>query len=145
RQHNKSAIFTQQGALSGLKAWSVDNFSLSPVTEDMVGHFVMDRALANRGQFPAIHVLKSISRVMNQIASPEHKESAQTFRSWLATYIDAEDLINIGAYKKGTNPAIDTAVDKYPYLLTFLKQSIEEDAAFEQTMTHLSHIARGES
>jgi hypothetical protein len=44
RQHNKSTIFTQQGALSGLKAWSVDNFSLSPVTEDMVGHFVMDRS-----------------------------------------------------------------------------------------------------
>ncbi|WP_074034720.1 flagellar protein export ATPase FliI [Exiguobacterium sp. AT1b] len=138
------------GSITAFYTVLVDGDDMNEPIADAVrgildGHFVMDRALANRGQFPAIHVLKSISRVMNQIASPSHREAAQTFRSWLATYIDAEDLINIGAYKKGSNPAIDTAIEKYPYLLTFLKQSIEEDAAFQQTMTHLSHIARGES
>lgn len=138
------------GSITAFYTVLVDGDDMNEPIADAVrgildGHFVMDRALANRGQFPAIHVLKSISRVMNQIASPAHRESAITFRSWLATYLDAEDLINIGAYKKGTNPAIDTAIDQYPRLLTFLKQSIEEEASFEQTLDHLAQIARGES
>lgn len=138
------------GSITAFYTVLVDGDDMNEPIADAVrgildGHFVMDRALANRGQFPAIHVLKSISRVMNQIASSPHRDAAQTFRSWLATYIDAEDLINIGAYKKGTNPAIDIAIEKYPQLLTFLKQSIEEEADFSQTMAYLSEIARGES
>ncbi len=82
---------------------------------------------------------------MNQIATSDHKQAALTFRSWLATYLDAEDLINIGAYKKGTNPDIDTAIDQYPILLSFLKQSIEEEASYADTLQRLSKISRGES
>lgn len=138
------------GSITAFYTVLVDGDDMNEPIADAVrgildGHFVMDRSLANRGQFPAIHVLKSISRVMNQIASPPHRDAAQTFRSWLATYLDAEDLINIGAYKKGTNPAIDTAIDQYPRLLTFLKQSIEEDAPIEQTLERLDAIVRGES
>ncbi|WP_214826854.1 flagellar protein export ATPase FliI [Exiguobacterium algae] len=137
------------GSITAFYTVLVDGDDMNEPIADAVrgildGHFVMDRSLANRGQFPAIHVLKSISRVMNQIATEPHREFAQTFRSWLATYLDAEDLINIGAYKKGTNPSIDTAIEMYPRLLTFLKQSIEEDADFEQTLKQLAEIARGE-
>lgn len=137
------------GSITAFYTVLVDGDDMNEPIADAVrgildGHFVMDRSLANRGQFPAIHVLKSISRVMNQIATEPHREFAQTFRSWLATYLDAEDLINIGAYKKGTNPSIDTAIEMYPRLLTFLKQSIEEDADFEQTLNRLAEIARGE-
>lgn len=138
------------GSITAFYTVLVDGDDMNEPIADAVrgildGHFVMDRSLANRGQFPAIHVLKSISRVMTQIASTEHRDAAQTFRSWLATYLDAEDLINIGAYKKGTNAAIDTAIEQYPGLLTFLKQSIEEEASLEQTLARLVGIARGES
>ncbi|WP_114165545.1 flagellar protein export ATPase FliI [Exiguobacterium sp. TNDT2] len=137
------------GSITAFYTVLVDGDDMNEPIADAVrgildGHFVMDRSLANRGQFPAIHVLKSISRVMNQIATPVHREAAQTFRGWLATYLDAEDLINIGAYKKGTNPAIDTAIEQYPNLLTFLKQSIEEEAPLEQSLQRLAHIVRGE-
>ena len=101
------------------------------------GHFVLDRSLANKGQYPAIHVLRSISRVMNQITSTEHKDSAIVFRQLLSTYLDAEDLINIGAYKSGTNPEIDRAVEKYPELIGFLKQRVEEGSQFEEAMNRL--------
>lgn len=138
------------GSITAFYTVLVDGDDMNEPIADAVrgildGHFVMDRALANRGQFPAIHVLKSISRVMNQITSEPHRAAAQTFRSWLATYLDAEDLINIGAYKKGSNPSIDTAIEKYPQLLTYLKQAIEEEADFEQTLAQLSQIARGET
>ena len=138
------------GSITAFYTVLVDGDDMNEPIADAVrgildGHFVMDRALANRGQFPAIHVLKSISRVMNQIATSDHKQAALTFRSWLATYLDAEDLINIGAYKKGTNPDIDTAIDQYPILLSFLKQSIEEEASYADTLQRLSKISRGES
>ncbi|MFL9650787.1 flagellar protein export ATPase FliI [Exiguobacterium chiriqhucha] len=137
------------GSITAFYTVLVDGDDMNEPIADAVrgildGHFVMDRSLANRGQFPAIHVLKSISRVMNQIATPMHRDVAQTFRSWLATYLDAEDLINIGAYKKGTNPAIDTAIEQYPNLLTFLKQSIEEEAPLEHSLERLAQIVRGE-
>lgn len=138
------------GSITAFYTVLVDGDDMNEPIADAVrgildGHFVMDRALANRGQFPAIHVLKSISRVMNQIATSDHKQAALTFRSWLATYLDAEDLINIGAYKKGTNQDIDTAIDQYPILLSFLKQSIEEEASYADTLQRLSKISRGES
>ena len=106
------------------------------------GHFVLDRNLANKGQYPAIHILRSISRVMNQITSTEHKDSAITFRQLLSTYLDAEDLINIGAYKSGTNPDIDRAVEKYPELIGFLKQRVEEKSHFEDGMSRLISTIR---
>ncbi|WP_214727170.1 flagellar protein export ATPase FliI [Exiguobacterium sp. s168] len=133
---------TQDGSITAFYTVLVDGDDMNEPIADAVrgildGHFVLDRNLANKGQFPAIHVLRSISRVMNQITTAEQKTSAVAFRQLLSTYLDSEDLINIGAYKKGTNPEIDRAVDKYPELIRFLKQQIHEDSDFEKACQQL--------
>ncbi|MFP3892644.1 flagellum-specific ATP synthase FliI, partial [Exiguobacterium indicum] len=132
---------TEKGSITAFYTVLVDGDDMNEPIADAVrgildGHFVLDRNLANKGQYPAIHVLRSISRVMNQITSEEHKQKAIVFRQLLSTYLDAEDLINIGAYKSGTNPEIDRAIQIYPQLIEFLKQSVHEvsdlDAAIER-------------
>ncbi|WP_214720640.1 flagellar protein export ATPase FliI [Exiguobacterium sp. s192] len=133
---------TTEGSITAFYTVLVDGDDMNEPIADAVrgildGHFVLDRNLANKGQYPAIHVLRSISRVMNQITSAEHKDSAITFRQLLSTYLDAEDLINIGAYKSGTNKEIDRAVEKYPELIGFLKQRVEEKSHFEEGMNRL--------
>ncbi|HBQ77347.1 MAG TPA: flagellum-specific ATP synthase FliI, partial [Exiguobacterium sp.] len=133
---------TQDGSITAFYTVLVDGDDMNEPIADAVrgildGHFVLDRNLANKGQFPAIHVLRSISRVMNQITTAEQKTAAVAFRQLLSTYLDSEDLINIGAYKKGTNPEIDRAVDKYPELIRFLKQQIHEDSDFEKACQQL--------
>ena len=83
------------------------------------GHIVLDRALANKGQFPAVNILKSISRVMSNISDTAHIEAANKFRDLLSTYQNSEDLINIGAYKRGSSREIDEAIQFYPQLIQF--------------------------
>ena len=87
------------------------------------GHIVLDRTLANKGQYPAINVLKSISRLMNHIADPEHVKAAERLRELYYTYSKSEDLINIGAYKRGTSKEIDEAIHYEP-LITLFKTRI---------------------
>ncbi|WP_019242309.1 MULTISPECIES: flagellar protein export ATPase FliI [Bacillus] len=101
------------------------------------GHFVMDRSLANKGQYPAVNVLKSISRLMNHIVPKEHVKSAEKFREMLAKYIDNEDLINIGAYKRGTSKEIDEAIQKHPEMISFLKQATDEAVSMEDGVERL--------
>ncbi|KOO46610.1 flagellar protein export ATPase FliI [Priestia koreensis] len=105
------------------------------------GHIVLDRALANKGQYPAINVLKSISRVMNQIVTTPHRQGADRLRDLLATYINSEDLINIGAYKKGSSREIDEAIDYYPAILSFLKQGTDERISIQTSVEQLTNIA----
>jgi flagellum-specific ATP synthase len=93
--------------------------------------------------YPAIDVLNSISRVMIDIVPPTQMQAANRFRSLLATYQDASDLIDIGAYKKGANPKIDEALNHIDGLYEFLRQDIYEDALFEDTINHL-HQSVGE-
>lgn len=87
------------------------------------GHFVLDRDIANKGQYPALNILKSISRVMDDIVEQDHLEAAKIFRSNLSKYYDTEDLINIGAYKQGNSPDIDRAIRLYPKMLSYLQQT----------------------
>ncbi|WP_409305423.1 flagellar protein export ATPase FliI [Peribacillus sp. SCS-155] len=104
------------------------------------GHFVLDRSLANKGQFPAINVLKSISRVMNNIVEERHKFSAERLRASLSTYIESEDLINIGAYKRGSSREIDESISRQPNIISFLKQGTHEKMSKEESIHNLIQL-----
>lgn len=101
------------------------------------GHYILDRKLANKGQYPAIDVLRSVSRVMTDITTPEHRQAAERFRELLSTYTESEDLIHIGAYKKGSAPAIDEAIAYYPVIQRFLKQTVDERMTHEDAVRSL--------
>lgn len=97
------------------------------------GHIILSRHLASKNHYPAIDILGSVSRLMNQVADGEQIECASYCRDLLSVYRDSEDLINIGAYSKGNNPEIDMAIDKVPNINDFLKQGIHENSSFEDT------------
>ena len=90
------------------------------------GHIVLDRKFANRGHYPAINVLASISRCMKDVVDEKHLKAADMFRELLAAYTDAEDLINLGGYVRGANPVVDRAISMITEMNIFLKQGIYE-------------------
>ncbi|WP_160157605.1 flagellar protein export ATPase FliI [Geobacillus sp. TFV-3] len=104
------------------------------------GHFVLERQLANKGHYPAINVLKSVSRVMPHMISAEHREAANRFRRLLSTYIDSEDLIQIGAYKRGSSQEIDEAIEFYPQMMAFCRQNIDEKTTRAESIDALLRL-----
>ncbi|MEW6275348.1 MAG: flagellar protein export ATPase FliI [Bacillota bacterium] len=106
------------------------------------GHIVLSRELAARNHYPAIDVLNSVSRLMPEIVSAEHFRQAGRLRDLLATYRQAEDLINIGAYVSGSNPKIDEAIRYYDGITGFLKQDMSETSAYADTLGQLQSLAR---
>ncbi|MEA3494385.1 MAG: flagellar protein export ATPase FliI [Candidatus Margulisiibacteriota bacterium] len=104
------------------------------------GHIVLTRSLAARNHYPAIDVPHSVSRLMTNLVSDEHKKSAGQLREVLARYAEAEDLINIGAYVKGSNPKIDYALSKIDQVNGFLKQGTFEKVNFEDTVNQIIGI-----
>jgi len=106
------------------------------------GHIVLDRKLAYKNHYPAIDILQSTSRVMLKVTDKEHQAAASSLRDTISTYRDAEDLINIGAYKSGSNPKIDRAVVLNEHIEHFLKQSIEEKITYEDTLNLLNQMAQ---
>ncbi len=136
---------TGKGSITGFYTVLVDGDDMNEPIADAArsildGHVVLSRKLANKGQYPAVDPLQSISRVMPDIVSSDHKKRAVAFNEILATYNEAEDLINIGAYVKGSNPQIDHALSKIKFLRSFLKQDMEEKALFQQTVDKLNQI-----
>ncbi len=136
---------TDVGSITGFYTVLVDGDDMNEPIADAVrsildGHVVLSRKLANKGQYPAVDPLQSISRVMTDIVTSDHKKRAMTFNEILATYKEAEDLINIGAYVKGSNPQIDHALSKIGQLKMFLKQDIFEKALYEETVSYLNEI-----
>ena len=105
------------------------------------GHVALDRRLAERGHFPAINVARSVSRVSRDVSDQAHLAVARKIRAILATYAEAEDLIRIGAYVKGSMPAVDRAIDLRPAVLEFLRQRMDARAAFEETRARLTTLA----
>ena len=101
------------------------------------GHFILNRAIGERNQWPAMDVLASLSRVMSGIATPEHKRAAGKLRETLATYEKQRDLILLGAYQYGTDPRTDYAIDKYEQIISFLKQDTHESTPFDETVQRL--------
>lgn len=119
------------GSVTGIYTVLVDGDDMNEPVADAVrgildGHVVLSRKLAHAGQFPAIDVLQSVSRVMPEVTTQAHQAAARKFRALLAAYREAEDLINIGAYVAGTNPTVDEAIHKIPAMKQFLRQSIDE-------------------
>ncbi len=101
------------------------------------GHFILNRALGERNQWPAMDVLASLSRVMSGIVSKEHKKAAGKLRETLSTYEKQRDLILLGAYQYGTDPRTDYAIDKYDAIIDFLKQDTHSNSPFEETVEKL--------
>ncbi|WP_088033736.1 flagellar protein export ATPase FliI [Evansella clarkii] len=132
----------EAGSITAFYTVLVDGDDLNEPIADTVrgildGHLVLDRKLANKGQFPAINVLKSISRIMNDIVSEDHRKAADRFRNALAVYTDSEDLISIGAYKRGTNREVDEAISKYPELINYIKQGTGENVEYDAAVNDL--------
>ena len=122
---------TSKGSITGIYTVLVDNDDMNEPIADAVrsildGHIVLSRRLAHKNHYPAIDILESISRVMPNIVSNEQRTVAMKARELLATYREAEDLVNIGAYVKGSNPKIDEAIRKHPKLESFLIQDMNE-------------------
>ena len=104
------------------------------------GHIVLSRRLAQKNHYPSIEITESISRVMDKIVPPEHLSDAKHLRSLLAAYRENEDLINLGAYARGSNPEVDEAIDKMPMLNSFLKQKVEEGESLDYTQSQIYSI-----
>ncbi|WP_416827632.1 flagellar protein export ATPase FliI [Ectobacillus polymachus] len=103
------------------------------------GHIVLSRKLAQKGMYPAIEVTASVSRVMKDIASPEHITASEKVKALISAYRKAEDLIQIGAYKRGTDREIDEAISNKEWIDQFLKQGTLEDSSFSSTLTTLTN------
>ena len=130
------------GSITGLYTVLVDGDDFNePITDTarsiLDGHIVLNRRLAQQNHYPAIDVLASISRVMSAIATKEHKKVAGTLKNVMATYSEAEDLINIGAYKPGSNKSIDFAISKIDSVNQFLLQETDEKFDFEEELSML--------
>jgi flagellum-specific ATP synthase len=130
---------SEKGSITGLYTVLVDGDDMTePVTDTargiLDGHIVLSRSLANRNQYPAIDVLASVSRVMPDIITKEHKAAAAEVKKALAIYRDSEDLINIGAYVKGSNEKIDHALILIDGILGFIQQSTEDRYTFQEVL-----------
>ena len=136
---------SEHGSITGFYTVLVDGDDMTEPIADAVrsildGHIVLSRKLANKAQFPAIDPLQSVSRVMPDIVDQDHRMRASEFNEVMTTYNEAEDLINIGAYVKGSNPQIDHALAKINSLRGFLKQDMFEKSSFEDSKGRLMQI-----
>lgn len=136
---------SDKGSITGLYTVLVDGDDFNePITDTarsiLDGHIMLDRKLAHRNHYPAIDVLQSISRVMSSIADKEHKEAAGKLKNVLATYQEAEDLINIGAYKSGSNQNIDYAIEKIDEVNGFLLQETYDKFSFDEILDMMEQI-----
>ncbi len=136
---------SDRGSITGLYTVLVDGDDFNePITDTarsiLDGHIMLNRRLAQRNHYPAIDVLQSISRVMSAVADKPHKYSAGQLKNVMATYQEAEDLINIGAYKPGSNKNIDYAVSKIDEVNEFLLQATDEKFAFEDIVNRLEEM-----
>lgn len=139
---------SEHGSITAFYTVLVDGDDFNEPIADTVrgildGHFVLDRKLAEQGQFPAINVLKSVSRVMSQVVDKDHLHIAQTIRALMATYEENSELIHIGAYKRGTNQEIDKAISFHPKILAFLKQETLQYESFDQSLMQMKKLLSG--
>ena len=137
-----------KGSITGLYTVLVDGDDFNePITDTarsiLDGHIMLNRRLAHKNHYPAIDVLQSISRCMSQIADKEHRKAAGKLKNVLATYNEAEDLINIGAYKHGSNPDIDYAISMNKTVNEYLCQDVDEKFDFAEAVEMLKMMFEG--
>ena len=134
-----------RGSITGIYTVLVDGDDMNEPIADAVrsildGHIVLSRAIAAQNHFPAIDILASVSRVMTDVVTKEHREAAQHMRALMAVYKEAEDLIHIGAYVKGSSKRIDEAIQKIDAINDFLCQGVFEVSSFEEMKKTLESI-----
>ncbi|MDI3298192.1 MAG: FliI/YscN family ATPase [Bacillota bacterium] len=139
---------TEAGSITGFYTVLVEGDDMNEPIADAVrgildGHIVLSRRLASRGHYPAIDVLESVSRLMPQVASPRHQALAQTYRRLLAVYREAEDLIQVGAYRPGSSREIDEAVRRIEAMNAFAIQDQESRVAMESALRELEALFEG--
>lgn len=135
----------KEGSITGLYTVLVEADDLNEPISDSVraildGHIVLSRALAAQNHYPPVDILDSVSRCMIDITEKNHRADAAKLKEILAVYKNAEDLINIGAYAKGSNQQIDYAIDRIPDVKSFLKQGIEEKTEYRETLDRLAML-----
>ena len=137
---------TGAGSITGFYTVLVEGDDMADPIADAVrsitdGHIWLSRELANRGQYPAIDVLDSVSRIMIDITDEPHRAAARELQRVLAVHKDIEDLVNIGAYARGSNPDCDQAVEALPLIREFLAQGIDERCSYSQAKMGLIELA----
>lgn len=133
------------GSITGFYTILVEADDMNEPISDAVrgildGHIVLSRSLANKNHYPAIDILGSLSRCMKDVVDKEQAEAAKKFRELLAAYADSEDLINLGAYAKGSNPVIDKAIEMKPAMDAFLKQGIYEKDIYDNIKKRMTDL-----
>jgi type III secretion protein N (ATPase) len=136
------------GSITAIYTVLVEGDDMSdPISDEIVslldGHIVLSRDLANASHYPAIDILKSLSRVMTSIVDDVHISSANKIRKLLSDYKEIEFLVKVGEYEKGTNSQADEALEKYEIINNFLKQTFSEAVTLEETIEALHGIANG--
>ncbi len=137
----------EKGSITGVYTVLVEGDDMNEPISDTVrsiidGHIMLSRKVAHKNHYPAIDVLSSISRLMNDIAPPEQKKAAARLRNLMATFAANEDLIAIGAYKIGTNPELDDAISHMSAINNLLQQKVDEKFTYEQTQNLMVSVAR---
>jgi flagellum-specific ATP synthase len=140
---------TERGSITGLYAVLVEGDDFNEPISDAVrsildGHIALSRRLASMNQYPAVDIVDSISRLMKEVSTPEEISLAGSVRELVATYREAEDLINIGAYVKGSNEKIDLAIDKHDALNEFFSQGISELCNHEDAIQQLAAVVESQ-
>ena len=135
----------EQGSITGIYNVLVEGDDMNEPVADTVrgildGHVVLSRSIAARNHYPAVDVLRSVSRVMPAVATPEHIAAAGRVREVLSIYEEAQDLVNIGAYKAGSNPKIDWALANLDAVQTFLRQDVAQHSPFDVTVAQLAKL-----
>lgn len=138
----------EQGSITGLYTVLVEGGDLDEPISDAArsildGHIVLSRKIATSGHYPAIDVLESISRVRSDIIDDSQKTMSRQVLELMAVHAESEDLINIGAYSKGTNPRIDAAIDHHGAIRDFLRQDVQERSAYTDTLGRLQQLTAG--
>jgi flagellum-specific ATP synthase len=133
------------GTITGIYTVLVEGDDINEPVSDAVravldGHIILDRELAAHNHYPAINILSSVSRLMIDVISKDHYNFSMKLKDFLATYSEAKDLINIGAYAKGSNPKWDIAINKIERINAYLQQGIMETVSMEESMNTLKEI-----